>query len=185
MPAERGHHHGGAQEAGGVLNLGRKYIGFAGVALCAAGLVALARHAPPIREVSDGAILEIYTLEALKGRLLVGPYSRFGWHHPGPLYFYLQAPWYRLSGFHTAGLQAGALAINLSAIALTAWTVISYGSVPAAIAVLGLHRVVCAPSGRHAGERLEPAREPPSLGFRECAAFSIGCGRSTTTQSTS
>lgn len=135
MPAERGHHHGGAQEAGGVLNLGKKYIGFAGVALCAAGLIALARHAPPIREVSDGAILEIYTLEALKGRLLVGPYSRFGWHHPGPLYFYLQAPWYWLSGFHTAGLQAGALAINLSAIALTAWTVISYGSVPAAIAV--------------------------------------------------
>jgi hypothetical protein len=111
------------------------FLGFAGVAVCAAGLIALARHAPPFREVSDGAILEIYTLEALKGRLLVGPYSRFGWHHPGPLYFYLQAPWYWLSGLHTAGLQVGALAINLSAIALTAWTVVSCGSAPAAIAV--------------------------------------------------
>jgi hypothetical protein len=115
--------------------LGRRSIAFAGAAVCAAGLIALARHAPPFREVSDGAILEIYTLEALKGRLLVGPYSRFGWHHPGPLYFYLQAPWYWLSGLHTAGLQAGALAINLTAIALTAWTVVSCGSVAAAIGV--------------------------------------------------
>ena len=39
-------------------------------------------------------------------------YSRFGWHHPGPLYFYLLAPWYWLSG-STAGMQAGALVINL------------------------------------------------------------------------
>jgi len=46
------------------------------------------RHAPPFREVSDGAILEIYALQALEGKLLVGPYSRFGWHHPGPGYFY-------------------------------------------------------------------------------------------------
>jgi hypothetical protein len=133
--AKRGHHHGGAQETGGLLNLGKRSLAFAGLAVCAAGLIALARQAPPFREVSDGALLEIYTLEALKGRLLVGPYSRFGWHHPGPLYFYLQAPWYWLSGLHTAGLQAGALAINLSAIALAAWTAVSCGSVPAAVAL--------------------------------------------------
>ena len=95
----------------------------------------MTRSAPPIREVSDGAILEIYTLEALRGALLVGPYSRFGWHHPGPLYFYTLAPWYWLSGLHTAGMQAGALAINLIATWVIVRTMIAEASTPTAIAV--------------------------------------------------
>src|SRR6185436_4168126 len=80
----------------------------------------VSRREERFREVSDGAILEISTIEALKGRQLLGPYSRFGWNHPGPLYFYLQAPWYLASGSHTAGMQAGALAINLVAIGVVA-----------------------------------------------------------------
>jgi hypothetical protein len=98
------------------------------LALLALGVIVLARQAPPFREVSDGAVLEIYTLEALKGSLLVGPYSRFGWHHPGPLYFYFEAPWYWLSGRHTLGMQVGALLINLAAFAAILWTVAKYGS---------------------------------------------------------
>ena len=105
--------------------------------LCgAAALVAAARHAPPFRETADGAILQIYTLQALKGKLLVGPYSRFGWHHPGPLYFYLQAPWYWLSGLHPAGMQAGAIAINVTSVGVMAWVLAAVGtpSVPATVA---------------------------------------------------
>jgi hypothetical protein len=97
--------------------------------------VAATRRAPPFREVSDGAILEIYTLEALRGALLVGPYSRFGWHHPGPLFFYLLAPWYWLSGYHTAGMQAGALVINFVAALLIVRTVAAIASAPTAVAV--------------------------------------------------
>jgi len=104
-------------------------------ALAAAGLVWLTRHAPPFREVSDGAILEIYTLEALRGRLLVGPYSRFGWHHPGPLYLYLEAPWYWLSGRHTAGMQAGALALNLAAAVAIARTAAAHATTASAAAL--------------------------------------------------
>jgi hypothetical protein len=109
---------------------------FAIAVLAGAGLIWLSRHAPPFREVSDGAILEIYTLEALRGRLLVGPYSRFGWHHPGPLYFYLEAPWYWLSGRHTAGMQAGALALNIAAVATVAWAATSASTI-AVIALCG------------------------------------------------
>jgi heme/copper-type cytochrome/quinol oxidase subunit 2 len=98
----------------------------------------LSRHAPPFREVSDGAVLEIYTLEAIRGRLLVGPYSRFGWHHPGPLYFYLQAPWYLASGLHTAGMQAGAVAINLTAFAVLAATLVRRAAAPLAASVSAL-----------------------------------------------
>jgi hypothetical protein len=41
---------------------------------------------------SDFALLELSTGEALRGAQLLGPYSRFGWRHPGPAYVYLQAP---------------------------------------------------------------------------------------------
>jgi len=95
----------------------------AAIVVAAIAAVALGRWAPPFREISDGAILEIYTLEALKGRLLVGPYSRFGWHHPGPLFFYAEAPWYWLSGRHTVGMQAGAVLINLAAVGVALWTI--------------------------------------------------------------
>src|SRR5262249_26126680 len=83
----------------------------------------------------DGAIIEIYTLEALRGRLLVGPYSRFGWHHPGPMFFYLLAPWYWSSGLHTAGAQAGALVINLTAAAVMGAALRRAASMPVVFAV--------------------------------------------------
>src|SRR5262249_4959114 len=106
-----------------------------GLAILTIVITTLGHRAPPFREVSDGAILEIYTLEALRGTLLVGPYSRFGWHHPGPLYFYLLAPWYWLSGYHTAGMQAGALVINFAATLLIIRCVAANASAPTAVAV--------------------------------------------------
>jgi hypothetical protein len=105
------------------------------LALLSLVVLGLGRRAPPFREVSDGAVLEIYTLEALKGSLRVGPYSRFGWHHPGPLYFYVQAPWYWLSGHHTLGMQAGALLVNLAAVAMILALAARYASPSTAMAV--------------------------------------------------
>lgn len=46
---------------------------------------------------------------------LVGVYSRYGWHHPGPLLFWLLAPFERLGG--SSGLLIGAAAINLACLA--------------------------------------------------------------------
>jgi len=80
--------------------------------------VKFSRDTPPITTVSDIGVIELYTDLATKGRLFVGPYSRFGWHHPGPMYFYLQAPMYALSGHKAAALYAGALTINLGALIL-------------------------------------------------------------------
>jgi hypothetical protein len=101
--------------------------GLASVALlmliAAAGLVAVARQAQPVTSVSDTAVIESYTLYASRAQLLVGPYSRYGWHHPGPLYFYLLAPFYVLSGKLAAGLNAGALAINLLSVIVIVWVV--------------------------------------------------------------
>ena len=62
----------------------------------------------------DASLIELATMEAASGRRLLGAYSRYGWHHPGPAYFYLLAVPYRLLG-PDAGLQAGALLINAAA----------------------------------------------------------------------
>lgn len=65
---------------------------------------------------SDFALLELSTGEAAQGAQWLGPYSRFGWRHPGPAYFYLLAPLYRLSGGTSASLPVGALIINWAAV---------------------------------------------------------------------
>ena len=50
----------------------------------------------------------------------MGAYSRFQWHHPGPLYFFLIAPFYALSGDKSTGLNAGAVAVSIAAMAIVA-----------------------------------------------------------------
>jgi len=87
------------------------------VALAAAMSLALTPQAAPTFPVSDLAVTETYTILASQGRLLVGPYSRFSWHHPGPMYFYLLVPFYKLLGSRPLGLQVGALAIGLCSMA--------------------------------------------------------------------
>src|SRR5687767_12684786 len=61
---------------------------------------------------SDFALLELSTGEALRGAQLLGPYSRFGWRHPGPTYFYLQAPLYAAFGASSASLPVSTLVFN-------------------------------------------------------------------------
>ena len=73
---------------------------------------------PAFAPAGDIALIETSTIHAANGDQLLGPYSRFGWNHPGPLYFYVQAPFYVMSGYRSAGLSAGALVINLAALGL-------------------------------------------------------------------
>jgi hypothetical protein len=94
-------------------------FGLAAVALIGAAVVR-ARQASPMFPVSDEAMAELHTVEASHGRQLVGPYSRFPWHHPGPAYFYFLVPFYAAAGHNTAGLNAGALVLNVFALAVVA-----------------------------------------------------------------
>lgn len=66
----------------------------------------------------DQGVLELWTRSALHGDALVGPYSRFGWNHPGPIAFYVFAPGYALSGQRPGGLALGALAVNVACLAV-------------------------------------------------------------------
>lgn len=67
----------------------------------------------------DNALLESSTLRVPSG-VFTGAYSRVGFHHPGPLYFYLRWPLYVLSGLNhasfymtTAVIVAASLAASL------------------------------------------------------------------------
>ena len=76
----------------------------------------LARSTPPAFPFGDVAVIEITTGAAFRQPVTLGPYSQFGWHHPGPLMFYLLAPFYALAGSKSIGLAVGALVLNLLAL---------------------------------------------------------------------
>src|SRR5437764_3658483 len=73
----------------------------------------------PFTAGGDVAFIELTIRDALHGRVALGPYSRFGWHHLGPIVFYLYAPIYWLSGqssralFLDSWLLNGACAIGV------------------------------------------------------------------------
>ena len=96
------------------------------VALSSAS-IAIARRSGPTFAVSDEALIELSTFNALEGHQRLGPYSRYAWHHPGPLLFYALAPFYQASGLRSTGLAAGALTINLAAFGIACWIVVRRG----------------------------------------------------------
>ena len=65
----------------------------------------------------DLAVIELSVRNALRGRQLLGPYSRFGWDHPGPALFYLLAPMYWLAGSDTRALFLSAWLVNAASLA--------------------------------------------------------------------
>lgn len=64
----------------------------------------------------DLAVIESSVRNALRGHQLLGPYSRFGWDHPGPALFYLLAPIYWLGGSDTRALFLSTWLVNAAAL---------------------------------------------------------------------
>jgi hypothetical protein len=105
----------------------------AALLVCALLLGATPRTTP----AGDAAMTELYTLHASQGVWPYGPYSRFGWHHPGPLLFYLYAPWYRLAAFHSSAINGSAVLVNVIAVASVVWLIVRCGGGALAWSVLG------------------------------------------------
>ncbi len=64
----------------------------------------------------DYTLLELRVLSIGHSWVLLGPYSRFGWMHPGPMLFYLLWAPYHLAGGGVVGIMAGTLIIDLAAV---------------------------------------------------------------------
>lgn len=84
------------------------------------GLIALigvvrlgVRLGDPFSSGGDVAFLELQLRQALHGVVGVGPYSRFGWHDPGPAMFYLFAPLYWVTGASSRSLFLSSWLLNI------------------------------------------------------------------------
>ena len=88
-----------------------------------AGGLEIARASARSFPSADWALLQIGVHEAADGRLVLGPYSRFGWHHPGSLLFYALAPAYVLGKGATVSLHVAASVFSVLALltAVGAW----------------------------------------------------------------
>lgn len=86
--------------------------------------------------VADWAVIELRTRDVAEHFVGVGPYSRFGWSHPGPLMFYVLYLPYRLFGSESVALHVGALMVNVLTIIGVALVAFRRGRLPVAIAVL-------------------------------------------------
>ncbi|MFO7626804.1 MAG: hypothetical protein R6V62_06075, partial [Candidatus Fermentibacteraceae bacterium] len=53
---------------------------------------------PDLAVEGDLAMLDISTRNLAQGRSLLGPYSRFGFNHPGPAYLFLRMPVWFITG---------------------------------------------------------------------------------------
>lgn len=62
--------------------------------------------------VSDHALSEMLVRDVGRHPVLSGLYSRENWSHPGPILYYILAPFYWVTGGSSIGLSLGALAIN-------------------------------------------------------------------------
>lgn len=86
--------------------------------VCAPLIVAVVRSVlAGERATSDWALLELGIRDVGSADTpFVGPYSRFGWNHPGPLLYLLIAPFYRLLGADAGAMFAGAALVNVASI---------------------------------------------------------------------
>jgi len=66
--------------------------------------------------ISDHALTEMHVRDVGHHPVLTGLYSRDDWSHPGPMLFYVLAPFYWLTGGSSIALNLGALAINAASI---------------------------------------------------------------------
>ncbi|MBX3190628.1 MAG: hypothetical protein KF819_26745 [Labilithrix sp.] len=70
-------------------------------------VVLLDRGVPRFHLLADLAQMEYDTRRVWSGDTLLGLASRFGWSHPGPLLFYVLAPFQKLFGSSSTGVYVG------------------------------------------------------------------------------
>jgi hypothetical protein len=104
------------------------------VVVSAVALLVEAR--PDYFPTSDHALTEMQVRDVGRHPVLVGLYSRDTWNHPGPLFFYLLTPIYRLTGSTAVGIDLGALAINAASIVAMALVARRRGGTPLMLCTL-------------------------------------------------
>lgn len=96
------------------------------------------------RPAGDWSVLELRTRDV--GSTLtpfLGPYSRFGWNHPGPLLFWAFAVPYRLLGQSSSSMLLVAALVNAASVIATAAFAWRRGRLPLVAATIGGLALLC------------------------------------------
>ena len=96
-------------------------INIAGFAVVLLPFLYLAVHlfiigVPDLPTGGDGALLEMSTRDVFSRQILLGPYSRFLFFHPGPLYFILRYPVYMLMGQRSSSVLITTIMVVIGSI---------------------------------------------------------------------
>ncbi|GAC1312341.1 MAG: hypothetical protein NVSMB16_09170 [Acidimicrobiales bacterium] len=94
-----------------------------GVAPFVVLLVALVTERPSITSYGDRAVTSLAVRDLLGGRQLLGAYSRYGWHHPGPVFFIPLAVAHTMFGGVPWALDAGMIGASAAWSGLILWLV--------------------------------------------------------------
>lgn len=92
--------------------------------------------------ISDQATMELHVREAGRHLLEVGPFSRYGWSHPGPAIYYLTFPLYHFMGERSQSFAVLALLVNalsLVGVALVVRRRLGFGAMVWTVLVLALY----------------------------------------------
>jgi hypothetical protein len=87
---------------------------------------------------ADQALIELQIRDIGHQPVLLGPYSRFGWFHPGPMLYYLLWLPYRLTGSSSLSLAFAALVVNVAALVGIALIARRRGGLPLVLLTLVL-----------------------------------------------
>ena len=99
------------------------------------------------RPMADEAWIELQIRDIGHHAVLLGPYSRFGWFHPGPLLYYALWLPYRLTGSSGTSVALAALTLNALVVVAIAFVARRRGGLPLVLITLFLVGLLCAGEG--------------------------------------
>ncbi len=113
-------------------------IGTALVPFVASAISLVTRVGGDYHPSADQALIELQIRDIGHHAVLLGPYSRFGWFHPGPILYYLLWLPYRLTGSSSLSLCFAALTLNAAAVVGIAFVARRRGGLPLVLLTLFL-----------------------------------------------
>ncbi|HEX4528716.1 MAG TPA: hypothetical protein VIA11_04815 [Acidimicrobiia bacterium] len=113
-------------------------VALALVPLVASAVALIARVGDDYLPSADQAWIELQVRDIGRRSVLLGPYSRFGWFHPGPILYYLLWLPYRITGSSSLSLCFAALTVNAAALVGIALVAKRRGGLPLVLLTLFL-----------------------------------------------
>ena len=122
-------------------------IALAVLPLVVSAIAMILRVGGDYHPTADQALIELQIRDIGHHAVLLGPYSRFGWFHPGPLLYYLLWLPYRVTGSAAVSLVLAALTLNAVTVVAIAFVARKRGGLPLVVLTLFFTGVLTAALG--------------------------------------